>query len=99
MKSTTDMPKRSLSPSGPAAARDLSMPRSKGMVIGFWIVTTLFCLRGIVHTSGGPLVAARGVQIYGGCDESLQGLLVDLVALVEVDGTPCITLETRVEEA
>jgi len=26
-------------------------------------------------------------------------ILVDLVALVDVDGTPCITLETRVEEA
>ena len=24
---------------------DLSMPRSKGTVIGFWIVTTLFCLQ------------------------------------------------------
>ena len=24
---------------------DLSMPRSKGMVIGFWIVTALFCLQ------------------------------------------------------
>jgi len=47
----------------------------------------------------GPLVAVRGVQIHGGFDESLQGLLVDLVALVEVDGTPYITLETRVKEA
>src|SRR6478736_4778011 len=25
--------------------KDLSMPRSKGMVIGFWIVTAIFCLQ------------------------------------------------------
>ena len=24
---------------------DLSMPRSKGIVVGFWIVTALFCLQ------------------------------------------------------
>jgi hypothetical protein len=45
------------------------------------------------------LVAVRGVQLHGGLDESLQGLLVYLVALVEVDGTPRIALEARVEEA
>ena len=28
-----------------ALSPDLSMPRSKGMVIGFWIVTALFCLQ------------------------------------------------------
>jgi hypothetical protein len=28
-----------------ARARELIMPRSKGMVIGFWIVTALFCLQ------------------------------------------------------
>src|SRR5437667_374257 len=28
-----------------AGREDLSMPRSKGMVIGFWIVTALFCLQ------------------------------------------------------
>ena len=25
--------------------KDLSMPRSKGIVVGFWIVTALFCLQ------------------------------------------------------
>jgi hypothetical protein len=24
---------------------DLSMPRAKGIVVGFWIVTALFCLQ------------------------------------------------------
>ena len=28
-----------------ALSPDLSMPRSKGIVIGFWIVTALFCLQ------------------------------------------------------
>ena len=28
-----------------ALSPDLSMPRCKGMVIGFWIVTALFCLQ------------------------------------------------------
>jgi hypothetical protein len=28
-----------------ALARELTMPRSKGMLIGFWIVTALFCLQ------------------------------------------------------
>ena len=37
---------------------------------------------------GGPLVVARSVQVHGGFDEGLQGLLVDLVALEKIDGTP-----------
>ena len=28
-----------------ALSPDLTMPRSKGMVIGFWIVTAVFCLQ------------------------------------------------------
>jgi hypothetical protein len=31
--------------SGALSPMDLSMPRSKGIVIGFWIVTSLFCLQ------------------------------------------------------
>jgi hypothetical protein len=31
--------------SGALSPMDLSMPRSKGIVIGFWIVTALFCLQ------------------------------------------------------
>jgi hypothetical protein len=31
--------------SGALSHMDLSFPRSKGIVIGFWIVTTLFCLQ------------------------------------------------------
>src|SRR5215813_6006110 len=39
------------------------------------------------------------VQRHGGANESLQRLLVDLLALVEVDGTPCVPFEAGVEEA
>ena len=31
--------------SGGLAAMDLSLPRAKGIVIGFWMVTVLFCLQ------------------------------------------------------
>ena len=34
-----------LESSGAFSPMDLSMPRSKGIVIGFWIVTALFCLQ------------------------------------------------------
>src|SRR5262245_39723306 len=39
------------------------------------------------------------VQGHGLADESLQCLLVDLLALVEVDRTPRVPLEARVEQA
>ncbi len=39
------------------------------------------------------------VQGHGGTNERLQRLLVDLLALVEVDGTPGVPLEAGVEEA
>jgi hypothetical protein len=31
--------------SGALSPMDMSMPRSKGIVIGFWLVTALFCLQ------------------------------------------------------
>src|SRR5262249_4929614 len=39
------------------------------------------------------------VQDHGGANERLQRRLVDLVALVEVDGTPYVPLKTGIEEA
>ena len=49
------------------------------------------------HVRSLPLVA--GVQGHGGPDESLQGLLVQLVALAEIDRTPRVAFEAGVEEA
>ena len=38
------------------------MPRSKGMVIGFWIVTALFCLHaGFAITLGSAIIAHLSV--------------------------------------
>src|SRR5215469_5697813 len=39
------------------------------------------------------------VQGHRSANECLQRLLVDLLALVEVDGTPCVPVKTGVEEA
>src|SRR3954453_20475968 len=48
-----------------------------------------------------PRLAAgwRRVQGHGGPNERLQGLLVQLVALVEIDRAPGVALEAGVEEA
>src|SRR6185437_17123498 len=40
----------------------------------------------------------RPVQCDGGTNERLERLLVDRIALAEVDCTPCIALEARIEE-
>jgi hypothetical protein len=39
------------------------------------------------------------VQCHRGADEPLQRLFINLVALVEIDGTPGVAFETGVEEA
>jgi hypothetical protein len=39
------------------------------------------------------------VQGYGGANEALQSLLVDLDTLMKVDGAPYIPVETGIEEA
>src|SRR5262249_47127862 len=44
-------------------------------------------------------VGAGHVQPHGRANESLQCLLVDSLALVEVDGTSRVAIEARVEEA
>src|SRR5450631_4026998 len=55
---------------------------------------------------GGAIVCSRGlslgfglVQGHCGANESLQRLLVYLLALMEVDGTPCVPVKTGVEQA
>src|SRR5215831_13004308 len=46
-----------------------------------------------------PALGSRLVQGHGGAKESLQSPLVYLLALVEVDGAPCVPVKTGVEEA
>jgi hypothetical protein len=38
------------------------------------------------------------IQRHGGANERLERLLVDLVALMEIDGAPRVSFEARVEE-
>src|SRR5215470_12029784 len=47
----------------------------------------------------GLALGSRLVQGHGGANERLQRLLVYLLALVEVDGTPRVSVKTGVEEA
>jgi hypothetical protein len=49
--------------------------------------------------SDGASGASRRVQFHGGANERLQSLFIDLVALVEIDGTPGVAFEAGVEEA
>ena len=39
------------------------------------------------------------VQCHGGANERLQRLFINLVALMEIDGTPGVAFEAGVEEA
>src|ERR1700704_6844185 len=41
----------------------------------------------------------RRVQRHGGANERLQGLFINLVTLMEIDGTPGVAFEAGVEEA
>ena len=44
-------------------------------------------------------VGAGCIQRHGRANKSLQCLLVNLLALVEVDGTPGVAIEAGVKEA
>jgi hypothetical protein len=47
-----------------------------------------------------PALGGRGrVQCHGGANERLQHLFINLIALMEVDGTPGVAFEAGVEEA
>src|SRR5262249_32991148 len=54
---------------------------------------------GVLLPSRRSAAGAGRVQRHGRANKRLQCLLVDLVALVEVDGTPGVALEAGVEEA
>src|SRR5262249_59820600 len=55
----------------------------------------------VIRGSGLPSLALSSglVQGHGGANKSLQCLLVYLLALVKVDGAPCVPLQTGVEKA
>ena len=56
----------------------------------------LLALSGMNGASGR---SRRNVHRHGGANERLQGPFIDLVALMEIDGTPGVAFEARVEEA
>jgi hypothetical protein len=53
----------------------------------------------VLPPSARSAVGAGRVQRHGRANKSLQCLLVNLLALVEVDGTPGVAIEAGVEEA
>jgi hypothetical protein len=48
---------------GALSHMDLSLPRSKGIVIGFWSVTTLFCLQ-MGFTAYAQLSLPQGAEAF-----------------------------------
>ena len=53
----------------------------------------------LLRADGASGTSHRRVQCHGGANERLQRLFINLVALMEIDGTPGVAFETGVEEA
>ena len=56
-------------------------------------------LRSLLRADGASGSSHRRVQRHGGANERLQRLFINLVALMEIDGTPGVAFEAGVEEA
>src|SRR5713101_8957364 len=53
----------------------------------------------LLRADGANGSSHRNVQCHGGANERLQRLFINLVALMEIDGTPGVAFEAGVEEA
>ena len=53
----------------------------------------------LLRADGASGSSHRGVQCHGGANERLQRLFINLVVLMEIDGTPGVAFEAGVEEA
>src|SRR5882672_11271360 len=53
----------------------------------------------LLRADGASGSSHRRVQCHGGANERLQRPFIDLVALMEIDGTPGVAFEAGVEEA
>src|SRR5260370_29022032 len=53
----------------------------------------------VLRADGASGSSHRCVQCHGGANERLQRLFINLVALMQIDGTPGIAFEAGVEEA
>src|SRR3979490_3102844 len=56
-------------------------------------------LLSLLRADGAGGSVRRRVQRHGGANERLQRLFINLVALMEIDGTPGVAFEAGVEEA
>src|SRR5579864_7532403 len=53
----------------------------------------------VIDPSFSAGLEVRRVQCHGGANERLQCLFINLVALMEIDGTPGVAFEAGVEQA
>src|SRR5262249_45849152 len=53
----------------------------------------------LLRADGASGSSHRRVQCHGGANERLQRLFINLVAFMEIDGTPGVAFEAGVEEA
>src|SRR2546426_8501673 len=53
----------------------------------------------LLRADGASGSSRRRVQCHGGANERLERLFINLVALMEIDGTPGVAFEAGVEEA
>jgi hypothetical protein len=53
----------------------------------------------LLRADGASDSSHRRFQCHGGANERLQRLFINLVALMEIDGTPGVAFEAGVEEA
>src|SRR4051812_1710008 len=82
-----------------ARAQRRALPADAPAVVAVHVRSWQAAHRGLLPDAEMSAPAFGLVQGHGGADESLQRLIVDLLALVEVDGAPRVSLETGVEEA
>jgi hypothetical protein len=69
------------------------------LVIGPPFERSSSALRSLLRADGAGGSPHRCVQCHGGANERLQRLFINLVALMEIDGTPGVAFEAGVEEA
>ena len=68
-------------------------------LLGLDYTTPSSALWSLLRADGASGSSHRRVQCHGGANERLQRLFINLVALMEIDGTPGVAFEAGVEEA
>ena len=94
----TPVPARTVTSNGSASRRTRPCTRPSTSHDGRTLATPGSPIGRDHHLNSGSALGFGLVQGHGGAHQSLEGLLVDLLALVDVDGTPYVPLEAGVEE-